>query len=90
MLAQREAAERQGISLRQFSGACVEARRPWTKTEDELEKTLARREERVLTKALAFTAYGTYPVVDPAEDEKTLDARVEAIVAARRAFAKAA
>ena len=110
------------------------AHRPWTKTEDELDGTLARREERVLTKALtfssggkkycvktagpgtalrgarvtlhhfadgrlrvyykerplAFTAYGTYPVVDPAEDGKTLDARVEAIVAAQRAFAKAA
>jgi len=102
------------------------AHRPWTKTEDELDETLARREERVLTKALtfssggkkycvktagpgtamrgarvtlhhftdgrlrvcyrerplAFTAYGTYPVPNPAEDEKTLDARVDAIVAA--------
>jgi transposase len=110
------------------------AHRPWTKTEDELDETLARREERVLTKALtfssggkkycvktagpgtalrgarvalhhfadgrlrvyykerplAFTAYGTYPVPDPAEDEKTLDVRVDAIVAAQRALAKAA
>ena len=39
---------------------------------------------------LAFTAYGTYPVPDPAEDEKTLDVRVDAIVAAQRALAKAA
>src|ERR1022692_1313652 len=29
---------------------------------------------------LAVTAYGTYPVPDPAEDEKTLDARVDLIV----------
>jgi transposase len=110
------------------------AHRPWMKTADELDETLARREERVLTKALtfssggkkycvktagpgtalrgarvtlhhfadgrlrvyykerplAFTAYGTYPVPDPAEDEKTLDIRVDAIVAAQRALAKAA
>jgi transposase len=110
------------------------AHRPWTKTVDELDETLARREERVLTRALtfssggkkycvktagpgtalrgarvalhhfadgrlrvyykerplAFTAYGTYPVPDPAEDEKTLDVRVDAIVAAQRALAKAA
>ena len=32
---------------------------------------------------LRLTAYGTYPVPDPAADAKTLDARVEAIVAAR-------
>jgi transposase len=107
------------------------AHRPWTKTEDELDETLARREERVLTKALtfsssgkkycvktagpgtalrgarvtlhhfadgqlrvyykeralAFTAYGTYPVPDPAEDEKTLDVRVDTIVAAQMAEA---
>jgi hypothetical protein len=110
------------------------AHRPWTKTEDELDEALARREERVLTRALtfssggkkycvktagpgtalrgarvalhhfadgrlrvyhkerplAFTAYGTYPVPDPAEDEKTLDLRVNAIVAAQQALAKAA
>jgi len=36
--------------------------------------------ERVLT----CTAYGSYAVADPAEDEKTLDARVDAIAAARR------
>ena len=36
--------------------------------------------ERVLT----CTAYGTYAVPDPAEDEKTLDVRVEAISAAQR------
>ena len=112
----------------------TQAHRPWTKTEDELDETLARREERVLSKALtfssggkkycvktagpgtalrgarvtlhhfadgrlrvyykarvlAFTAYGAYPVPDPAEDEKTLDTRVDAIVAAQRALAKAA
>ena len=104
------------------------AHRPWTKTEDELDETLARREERVLTKALtfssggkkycvktqgpgtalrgarvalhhfadgrlrvyykerplAFTAYGSYPVPDPAEDEKTLDVRLDAIIAAQQ------
>jgi len=32
---------------------------------------------------LAVTAYGTYPVPDPAEDEKTIDARVDAIVASQ-------
>jgi transposase len=107
----------------------TQAHRPWTQTEDELDETLARREERVLTKALtfssggkkycvktqgpgtalrgarvalhhfadgrlrvyykerplAFTAYGTYPVPDPAEDEKTLDVRVEAIIATQQA-----
>jgi transposase len=112
----------------------TQAHRPWTRTEDELDETLARREERVLTKALtfssggkkycvktagpgtamrgarvtlhhfadgrlrvyykeralAFTAYGTYPVPDPAEDEKTLDLRVDAIVTAHRARAEAA
>ena len=36
--------------------------------------------DRVLT----CTAYGTCAVPDPAEDEKTLDARVDAIAAARR------
>jgi transposase len=110
------------------------AHRPWTKTMDELDETLARHEERVLTKALtfssggkkycvktagpgtalrgarvalhhfadgrlrvyykerplAFTVYGTYPVPDPAEDEKTLDLRVDAIVAAQRRLAEAA
>jgi hypothetical protein len=104
------------------------AHRPWTKTAEELDLTLACREERVLTKALTFsyggtkyrvktqgpgtaprgvtiavhrfndgrlrfsykdrvlscTAYGTYAVPDPAADEKTLDARVDAIAAARR------
>lgn len=34
-------------------------------------------------RVLLLTAYGTYPVPDPATDEKTLDARVEAIIAAR-------
>ena len=107
------------------------AHRPWTKTPDELDKVLARREERVLTKALtfssggkkycvktagpgtalrgarvtlhhfadgrlrvyykeralAFTMYGTYPVPDPVEDEKTLDVRVDAILVAQMAEA---
>jgi len=36
--------------------------------------------DRVLT----CTAYGTYAVPDPAEDEKTLDVRVDAAIAARR------
>ena len=110
------------------------AHRPWTKTEDELDETLARREERILTKALTFssggkkycvktagpgtalrgakvalhhfadgrlrvyhkqrpltfTAYGSYPIPDPAEDEKTLDVRVDAIIATQRALAKQA
>ena len=104
------------------------AHRPWTRTEDELDLALARREERTLSKALTFsyggtkycvktsgpgtamrgakvlvhhfadgrlrvtykdrvlalTAYGTYPVPDAAVDEKTLDARVDAIVAAQK------
>ena len=34
-------------------------------------------------RALRLTAFGSYPVPDPAVDEKTLDARVEAIVAAQ-------
>jgi len=29
---------------------------------------------------LEVTAYGTYPVPDPAEDEKTIDTRVDRIV----------
>lgn len=106
----------------------VAAHRPWTQTEDALDLILARREERVLSKALTFsyggtkycvntagpgtalrgvkvtvhhfandrlrviyknrvlalTAYGTYPVADAPADEKTLDARVDALVAARK------
>jgi transposase len=102
--------------------------RPWTDTPAVLDAALARREERVLSKALTFssagtkycvnakgpgtalrgakvtlhhflgggmsvhyknrvlqvTAYGSYPVADPVEDEKTLDARLEAIIASRR------
>jgi transposase len=109
----------------------VPAHRPWTKTNDELDLLLARREDRVLSKALTFsyggtkycvktngpgtamrgakvlvhhltdgrlhvtykervlalTAYGTYPVQDAAVDEKTLDARVDFIVAAARTAA---
>ena len=104
------------------------AHRPWTKTADDLDLLLARREDRVLSKALTFsyggtkycvktngpgtamrgakvlvhrftdgrlhvtykdrvlalTAYGTYPIPDAAVDEKTLDARVDVIVAASR------
>ena len=35
------------------------AHRSWTQTEDELDETLAQREERVLTKALTFSSGGT-------------------------------
>jgi len=35
-------------------------------------------------RVLRLTAYGTYPVPDPAADEKTLDARLEAIIAAQQ------
>jgi transposase len=41
-------------------------------------------------RVLRLTAYGSYPVPDPAADEKTLDARVEAIVAAHQTMAEAA
>ena len=105
------------------------AHRPWTDTPEALDDLLARREERVLSKALTFssagtkycvktngpgtalrgakvtlhhsigggmtvhykgrvlpvTTYGHYPVPDPAEDEKTLDVRLDAVIAARRA-----
>jgi hypothetical protein len=33
---------------------------------------------------LSCTAYGTYAVPDPAEDDKTLDVRVDAVAAAHR------
>ncbi len=102
------------------------AHRPWTGSAGDLEAMLARREERVLSKALTFraggsmycvktsgpgtalrgarvtllhymdgsmrvhykdrilacTAYRTLPVVSDAEDEKTIDARVDRLVAA--------
>jgi transposase len=105
------------------------AHRPWTGTTEALDDLLARREERVLSKALTFssagtkycvkadgpgtalrgakvtlhhfvgggmtvhykgrvlpvTAYGRYPVPDPAEDEKTLDVRLNAMIATRGA-----
>ena len=106
----------------------VPAHRPWTQGEDALDLLLARREERVLSKALTFsyggtkycvntagagtalrgvkvmvhhfandrlrviykdrilalTAYGSYPVADAPADEKTLDARVDLLVMARK------
>ena len=102
------------------------AHRPWTQTPQALDETLARQEERVLSKALTFSAEGTkycvrtagagvamrgarvtlhhfldgalqvsykgkiltctafrkLPRPSPAEDEKTLDTRVEAVIAA--------
>lgn len=105
----------------------ADAHRPWLGTPDALDDTLARREERTLSKALTFSAGGTvygiktkgpgtalrgakielrhrlegimtvhykkrilpvtacrtYPVPDPAEDEKTIDLRLDAIVAAQ-------
>jgi hypothetical protein len=104
------------------------AHRPWTGTPETLDDALARREERVLSKALTFrssgtmycvktsgpgtalrgakvtlhhfvgggmavhykdrvlpvTAYRTYAIPDPAEDEKTIDLRLDAILAAQR------
>jgi hypothetical protein len=104
------------------------AHRPWTDTVETLDDLLARREERVLSKALTFssagtkycvktngpgtalrgakvtlhhfigggmtvhykgrtlsvTAYASYPIPDPAEDEKTIDVRLDAVIAARR------
>ena len=101
------------------------AHRPWTRTATVLDDTLARHEERTLSKTLTFraggtlycvnasgagtalrgarvclhhrldgtmtvhykdrilpaTAYGVYPVPDPAEDEKTINARVDALIA---------
>jgi hypothetical protein len=103
------------------------AHRPWANTAEALDDVLARREERVLSKALTFsssgtkycvktegpgtalrgakvtlhhfigggmtvhykgrilsvTAYGHYPVPNPAEDEKTIDVRLAAVIAAR-------
>jgi len=107
----------------------ADAHRPWTKGPEALEEALARREERILSKALTFSAGGklyciktagpgtalrgarvtllhfhdgtmrvdyksrsltytqfkTNPGPDPAEDEKTLDARMAEIVAASSA-----
>ena len=40
-------------------------------------------------RVLPVTAYGSYPVPDPAEDEKTIDVRMEAIVASARGEAVA-
>lgn len=108
------------------------AHRPWTDTPEALDDLLARREERVLSKALTFssagtkycvktdgpgtalrgakvtlhhfigggmtvhykgrvlavTAYGHYPVPDPAEDEKTIDVRLNTMIAVRSAQAQ--
>ena len=105
-----------------------DAHRPWTKGADALEEALARREERVLSKALTFSVGGVVhcvktsgpgiamrgakimllhlpdgsmrlrykdrdlqytqvkssPRPSPAEDEKTIDARLDAVLAARR------
>ena len=36
-------------------------------------------------RVLPVTAYGTYAVPDPTEDEKTIDVRMDAILAAARA-----
>jgi transposase len=109
----------------------VSAHRPWTGTPEALDDALARREKRVLSKALTFssagtkycvkvtgpgtalrgakvtlhhfigggmtvhykdrvleaTAYGTYPVPNPAEDEKTIDARLDAVITAQSRLA---
>ncbi len=106
---------------------------PWADTPDALDHTLARRDERTLSKALTFrvdgtiyciktkgagialrgvkvelrhhldgtmtvhyknrilpvTACRTYSVPEPAEDEKTIDLRIDHIVAARHTAAPA-
>ncbi len=103
------------------------AHRPWTKTAQALDDELARREQRVLSKALTFrsggtmycvktpgpgtalrgakvtlhhfpdgalrvhykdrilpvTAYARYAMPAPAVDGKTIDARIDAMIAAR-------
>ncbi|MGD0184102.1 MAG: ISNCY family transposase [Roseiarcus sp.] len=105
------------------------AHRPWTATPEALDESLARREERTLSKALTFSCRGklycikttgpgaalrgarvalhhflngemrvlykgralpythfkTRPGPAPAEDEKTLEARLDALLAARAA-----
>lgn len=104
----------------------ISAHRPWTGTHDALDEVLARREERVLSKALTFraggamycvkttgpgtamrgarvtlhhfmdgslwvrykdrivscTAFRALPCPAPAEDEKTLNVRLDAVIAA--------
>lgn len=111
----------------------ADAHRPWDDTPDALDDTLARRDERTLSKALTFradgtvyciktkdagialrgakvevrhrlngamtvhykdrilpvTAFQTYPVPEPGEDEKTIDLRIEHIVALQRTAARA-
>jgi len=105
-----------------------DAHRPWTKGADALEEALARRDQRVLSKALTFSVGGAVhcvktsgpgiamrgakitllrlpdgsmrlrykdrdlqytqvkssPRPSPAEDEKTIDARLDALLAAHR------
>ena len=41
-------------------------------------------------RVLAWTAYGSYPAPSPTEDEKTLDLRIDAIVAAQQLAARSA
>jgi transposase len=110
------------------------AHRPWTGTADDLEAVLARREDRVLSKALTFrsdgtmycvktpgygtalrgarvilhhhmdgtfrvhykdrvlacTAFKQLPMPSEAEDEKTIDARVDRLVVAAAGATRAA
>ncbi len=105
-----------------------DAHHPWTKGADALEEALARREERILSKALTFSVGGVVhcvktsgpgiamrgakimllhlpdgsmrlrykdrdlrytqvkssPRPSPAEDEKTIDSRLDSVLAARR------
>jgi len=105
--------------------AAADAHRPWTQTPEALEEALAWREQRLLSKALTFsaggtkycvktagpgiamrgarvtlyhfmdgdmrvrykdrlltcTAFGKLPRPTPAEDEKTLDTRIDAVIA---------
>lgn len=111
----------------------ADAHRPWDDTPDAFDDTIARRDERTLSKALTFradgtvycvktkdagialrgakvelrhrldgtmtvhykdrilpvTAFKTYPAPDPAEDEKTIDLRIDHIVAAQRTAVRA-
>lgn len=65
--------EKSGIAPRDETPA----HRPWTKTEDALDETLARCEERVLTKALTFSSGGKkYCVKTPGPGTALRGARV--------------